>query len=184
MKTTQNLAAALIALAAVASPVHSNAALVFEITRVSDSQAVITGSGSLDAPFTGNKIGFADSTSIGDPGIDALSGTMTLGGVAAKYAYASQNLGHFSLEFADGASFAGAILTGLLNITLDVETWAPVGTTGNLYNQVPGGFLGTELLGTYSIVGPTVGEVPEPGTVALLSLGLVAVAAARKRKKG
>ena len=38
----------------------------------------IAGSGTLDAPFTGKNIGFENTTSIGDEGGDALSGTMTL----------------------------------------------------------------------------------------------------------
>ena len=153
----------------------ANAALVFEIERVSDSEANISVSGDLEENVDVALAFLGASATTGDPGPDPLSGAMTIGGADVQFAYIRNGTEDFWLELVE-AAIAGAGTSGALNVILDVEIWSAIGTTGDVVVADIGTFLGT-----YSIVGAS--EVPVPAAFILFATGFAALRM-RRRKKG
>jgi len=160
----------------------ANAALVFEILRINDTTAQITGTGSIDIVGTGTQssgitpywLSLDGATSAGDPGYDTFSGTLTLGGVDSDGVFARKTTNDFWLTF--GATpVMGSAVTGLVTATLDVETWAVVGTTGTVS-------AGSNMLGSYTVVS-SFSAVPIPAAVWLFGSGLLGLAGIARRKK-
>jgi len=134
--------------------VSAQAATIWNIERLSDTQARITGTGALDAALGEDgsgfgQISFLGTNSIGDDGVDAVVGNLTLGGVQVFANFAiSTRLDYFIAL--SGIPGVGASPSGTLLATLDAEIWAPVGTTGNVID-----FTGNQpVIGTYTIVAP------------------------------
>ena len=165
------ISASLLAVAIIlggASP--SKAVLMVSIERVSDTVGVITGTGSSDVSTAG--LFFAGPvTTLGDPGPDPFAGDLTLGGFSVVAAFTVASDTDFILGFSDPYPI-GAIFAGSLTVTLDAETWLPVGTTGGLVS------LGTPN-GTWEIVAST--AVPAPSVLSIFVVGLVALGVAGRR---
>ena len=175
MKSTRVLMAALFLL----SPFAANADLIFEIVRIDDSTAQITGTGTVDVAGPFNNLTFVDATSEGDTGPDGFAGDLALGGNTPNFVFTTFMTTDFSIWF---TSFdMGDEITGMMIATLDVETWAAIGTSGGVFacvgNTASGCTQDGTQLGTYRIVG-----VPEPGTIALLGLGLIGLSMRRRSR--
>ncbi len=152
----------------------ANASLVFEVLRVSDSVAQIQGTGSVDVNAIFEYIEFESATTIGNMGLDGFSGDLTLGGASVVNVFTRTSSYDFSVNFWGSDIGLGDSVLGLLTATLDVETWDPVGTTGD----VTGG--DTTIIGSYSIVS-SFSSVPEPTTIALMGLGLAGIGWKRRK---
>lgn len=150
------------------------------LDRTNNNTAVLTATGSLDQAVTaGTEFNFLNaSATVGNTGLDGKSGNFTLGGVATGNVFISGGTNYLTLFFASNLA-AGAVPAGSLTITLNVETWSPVGTTGNI--QL--GSNAQAVVGTYTITGAASG-VPEPGSLGMLGTGLAGLLfAARKLRR-
>ena len=149
----------------------SHATLILEIERLSDTQAIVTGTGTVD--FAENAlILIGASATIGDSGFDGLSGDLALpGGNVVSSAFISIGTLDLFLNFQDSDFSAGDAIFGSAIVTLDVETWAAIGTTGAVFAR------SSNQTGTWSMV-------PEPSTALLLGGGLLGLAARSRRRKG
>ena len=142
----------------------SHATLIFEVERLSDTQAIVTGTGTVD--FAGSSLRLIGaSATIGGSGFDGLAGDLALpGGNLASNAFIDNGELDLIIEF-PAFSVSDAI-SGGATVTLD-ETWAAIGTSGAV-------FVGLDQTGTWSMV-------PEPSTASLTALGLIGLAARRRR---
>ena len=173
MTKTKSIYLALLAI--LLSPMAANADLILQIERIDDSTALITGTGLLDVDDV-LRFSLLGATSLGDSGADAFTGDLTIGGVGPDNVFTRFGTTNFILVYSasgGGARSAGDAIAGQMLATLDVESWAAVGTAGRIIAE------GSEVsLGRYSIVS----AVPEPGTLALLGIGLFGMGLARRKK--
>ena len=110
--------------------------------------AILTGSGiSNDGGQVLGLLG-ASATS-GDTGADGIVGDFTMGGISMEAAFIRQGTTRLDLRFDDPFA-AGAAPLGMETITLDIETWAAIGTTGNIV-LIP---FGLHLHNNYMYFGP------------------------------
>lgn len=175
----------------------AQASIVFTVTRLSDTTASVVGSGSLEGPaqysngdglVLDNVLTMPSAWSIGQI-IDPAS-TMAFGSSKVE---SGQSLGSgFSfgvtpnswLYFsASEGLYVGASPTGTLLLSLNIGSFASVGTTGSVYwgSYMPD----ARVVGTYSIVDAAADEadVPEPASLAIIGLGLMGIAAGRRRSR-
>lgn len=154
--------------------VPASAILMLTLERVDDNTAILTGTGDM---IDRSQSIFLDGASIdsGNVGVDAISGDFAIGGHAAYQAYILSSGLAVNL---DASAFPGDMVTGTgATIDLDIETWAAVGTTGNVYTSDGG-----DPLGIYEIVAP-LRSIPEPASFALMGIGLAGMAAVRRRRR-
>ncbi|MEL6267738.1 MAG: VPLPA-CTERM sorting domain-containing protein [Pseudomonadota bacterium] len=116
---------------------------------------------------------FGASATLGGSGSElVVGGDFLLGGVSPQATFVVVNDDTFAIQLGTSIA-AGATATGTLAATLDVETWAAIGTTGNVANEL-------DVVGTYEIVAPTI--VPLPATALLLLAGATALGVAARRR--
>lgn len=155
------------------APPRAQAAVVFEIARLSDKVARITGSGSFDSPSSDNGILFLSAVSDGGNGLVFLRGSMTAGAATVTDALIAGSPSSFLLRF-DQDVQAGAAPSGRIRARiLTASDWAAIGSRGDVVDRAGG--LG---LGSYRIVEGV--PLPAPG---LMLLGaLAALGLARRRR--
>ena len=171
--------AALIAALAIAP--RAEAVVYFEIERLSDTEAKVTGSGVFDIETPGSYLSLAGATSVGDGGTDPLSdSTMTAGPLDLGGVFTAAGTTNYFMRFGEFLSDAvipeDSVLAGMFSTILDSETWGAVGTSGNVLASTTGA-----LLGSYSIVATS--AVPLPAGGVLLLTGLMGLAAARRKRQ-
>lgn len=169
------------ALATQASALANAASFVVE--RISDTQARITMTGTVE--FGGNSLimGSIGAEDGDDLGLETPGGSFQLGGLAPTATRMQSGDSDFEIYF--GGVFAdGSAASGELLVTLDgPETWRAPGTTGSV-NAIEwtgpngsGSVLRSNVIGTYTIV-------PEPASAGLLlSAGGTAVISALIRRR-
>lgn len=155
----------------------ANAGLILELLRVDDSTAHIMGSGSIDVAGFFDDISLGDATTTGDSGPDTFTGDLSVGGTGINYVYTRRSANYFVIDLASNVTI-GAMFSGLMVATLDVETWAAIGSTGMVFNENSG-----TILGSYTIVESfSSSSIPEPSTLAIFALGLMGLAPLRFKK--
>ena len=153
----------------------ANAGLILEVLRVDDSTAHITGSGSIDVADVFNAIILGGANSTGDAGVDIFTGDLSLGHTDINYVFTLFGTKDFLINLSSHVTF-GDMISGFMVATLDVETWAAIGSTGFVTND------DSTILGSYTIVEPF-SSVPEPSSLAIFALGLMGLASRRFKKK-
>jgi hypothetical protein len=168
----------MLALAAVAfNAAPARADLILTLERLNDNTAVLSGSGTTIDLSSSIYLEGASAT-LGDSGIDGISGDLAIGSHDAYETYIVAGTQGLAVNFLGGLWALGDMPSGASTITLDVETWAAVGTTGNVYTRSSTSYF----LGTYSIIGPRT-TVPEPASIALMGIGLAGLIAVRRRRR-
>ena len=161
------------------APPSAEASVMFEIQRLNDTEAIISGSGTYDFETLGQYSSLLGATTTGDGGVDPIfDSTMQAGALAQLAAFTSAGTVNYFIRFGalnSGALIsAGSLLSGSFRTILDAETWGAIGTTGDVIASSTGA-----LLGSYSITE----AVPEPATLALMGLGLAGIGYRRQRSK-
>jgi hypothetical protein len=190
-RKSQWLAAAALGLAMFST--QASAALLFTFQRVSDTKAIMSVTGSVDAvvgqptgpndgfyrnlelrnalaPDSGPATGFLEQTS-GDfefNGLEILGWTVLDGDMLAPPA----------LDFFDGASGVG---TSVLERGGGSFTWQPVGSKGEVFATYlkADGFTNVTKIGEWQVTA----DVPLPATLPLLALGLAGLGRLGRRRK-
>jgi hypothetical protein len=178
----------LLATTLLSAPIATSAAVVITIERTSDQEALITASGFLNflaPPDQRNVLALVDPFASDPPTatlVDVLTASsMTVGGIPVDFAVERGGsmapviaFGSIATDFAPFGVFAGTLHVMLQGSS----TLLDVGSTGPVF----WGSLDLDYLqGNWRIVSPS--AAPEPGTAALLAVGLVGLAATRKRKQ-
>lgn len=171
----QAIAATVTGLLLVGFSASSGASIILTVERQSDTTALITGSGTTD--FSGYSISMTGAATTGDSGLDGLSGDFAIGADPLVYAYVRYLTNDVWLSM-DDDWFAGVAISGSALVTLDVETWAAVGSSGTV--TIQGGIFEGQTTGTWTMVDGA--SVPEPGILGLFGLGIVGLGFARRRK--
>ena len=184
----------LLAMWVVAGPLTGRAEMIITIERLGDTSARITGSGmpedkfgpyshlfaigdlfrkkdplqdsvALFWPETGGNLG------IGNCGVEVLVGQdFPTFGDELNFAWLS------TCEFNDDSGISGE--STYFGSAQEIDLlWEQIGSSGRLYAAIPGDRID---VGSWSIVSPR--AVPEPGTLALLGLGLAGLSVSRARK--
>jgi hypothetical protein len=151
---------------------HAHADLIINFDRLSDSQAEISGTGEIDVGSL-NPLLFLGVSSIGNfSNADNTVGNFKIGGggIRNSLTFVRGNTHNLEVDFGFGGLGAGDEVFGSSIITLDVETWEPLGSTGNIR------FRNGPVVGTWQM-GPI--SVPEPGSTALFLLGTGVLGLAR-----
>ncbi len=152
-------------------PSASNAALILELERISDTVGILTGSGTSDE--INSNLNFDTPNMIAGTGpgevVTLTKGAITIG-ASQVTDFSILVLGESSLIF-DSNFFVGDVWAGSTTITLVNRVWAPVGTTGLFQG-------GT---GLWTITGDTV-SIPSSGVLSLFALGVAGLGIARHRK--
>lgn len=171
------LSAALGALMALPAAVH--AASVWTIDLQSDRVAHITMTGTIDEMLNAseNLTFLGAAAEPGNFGTEAAGGDFSIGGIGANVTFVSGNALNFEIDF-DDVFAAGSSAMGTLIATLDAETWARSGTSGNVTNGAGGR---GNVVGTYTIISPV--TVPLPAGLPLMLMGLGGLAWVRARKR-
>ncbi len=159
----------LLAATLMVAPLCANASVMMYIERVSDSVAKISGTGTSES--LKSFLRFYDATSNGNGSNELISGDLTFGGLSVTSASAESTTTNFRINFT-GIPTLGSGLLGALMVTLNAETWAPVGSTGLMGNGQ----------GSWSMVATPVSAVPLPAGLPLLVAGLGAFGLIRKRR--
>ena len=157
--------------AAMALAPSAQATVIFEIQRLSDTEAVISGGGTYDFDTLGSYSSLLGATTTGDSGIDSIfDSTMKAGLLDQLAAFTSAGSVDYFIRFglfnSGDMISAGSLLSGSFRTILDAEIWGAIGTTGDVVASSTGA-----RLGSYSIVA----AVPEPTTLALMGLGLAGI---------
>ncbi|MBI1391705.1 MAG: hypothetical protein GC152_03085 [Alphaproteobacteria bacterium] len=156
-------------------PGAAHAALMFQIERISDTVASITAIGALEVETS--RILFEDLTSIGDEGVDMYAGSFLLGGQAPSSVFTPAQTTDYAVNLVDAAP-VGSTVSGELVATLDAETFAPVGATGDVKDQT-----GDVTIGAYEVVAPNQAKaavVPAPGAALLILTAFAGFGLARR----
>lgn len=176
----------------------ANATLLINIERVSDTHAVVTGSGTLDAPSTNanpHVIVLEDPFSLPplvSQNVGILSSTsLTFDGKSIEFAWdlgenfnwTGNSLPAFYFGSIAGAYSTGAAFnTGQMDLVLAAgSSWAPVGSSGDIYwGSLPGVVVGRW------VIGPSGSgqELPANSAMLLLLPGLVMMFLYFPRKTG
>lgn len=170
------------------APVPADAGLMLRLERISDTEAVLSGTGSVDDFGTTvfDQLEFVGATTgspagagsvVGDFGIGSFLPTEFFEGVGSLViSEAAGSTGTFtSGDMPVGSSQLARITGGFI--------FGPVGTTGNLVAQIAGGTVNdVETVGSYQIVA-TSAPVPEPSTMVMAVAGAVAGLCGSRRRK-
>ncbi len=163
MKRPMIKACLFLALTLGAAPSH--ASLILTLQRVSDTQGILTGTGTAD--FGGVYLGLQSAATVGDTGTEAVGGDMTIGGTPVSTSFVVFGETLFLFRTSDFSVTAGDAIAGTAIFNLDAEIWAAIGTVGTVSvysSDSSAGFV--DDTGRYSIV-------PEPTTLGLLLAGLI-----------
>lgn len=161
--------------------IETAGAITFQIERLSDTQAVVTGTGTMGSISSSINNQHIITFGTGLFGVDPTSmyssiltsSTMQIGGKSVDFAYdvnccsvmfvPSLYFGSLSGIFETGDSVIGSLTMTLV----DSNTWASIGTTGTAYS----GLVDPAATGTWEIVaGPS--TVPIPPALSLFGSGL------------
>lgn len=149
---------------------------IWTIERLSDQSARITMDGTID-----ELLNLSDSLSLvgaalstGDGGVEPVGGDFVIGAAAADQTFVDAFFDVFEIGF-DTFFLPGSSATGALRASLDdVETWEPIGTTGDVTNGANGD---GNVIGTFTIVAPSAtADIPLPAPAVALLLGLASLA--------
>ena len=114
------VAAFFVCLSTMAISQSAKAALVFEVSRLDNSNAQIMGTGSIDVAGSFKVIRLVSATSVGDSGDDAFVGDFAIGGVAPGSVFTTVGTEHFDMIYALSPRGLGDSPTGLMTVTLNV----------------------------------------------------------------
>ena len=176
--------------------VPARASVLFQIERVSDTQAIVTGTGSLNGPTPSDILSliqfvnpFGIAPSPGDNKNIFQSATMQVGGKIVDAAYtcgSSINCDGSSnpdLYFATNGGLAIGDSVSSGNLVLDLASsgtsLAVVGTSGNVYWSVQ---VSPTLIGTWEMVSAA-GATPLPAALPLFATGLGVLGLLGRRRK-
>ena len=159
------------------TPNSSEASIVVNFTRLSDSTVGISGSGQIQ--ISGIYLVYRDvSTDEGNGGTDdEMTGNFQIGAAAVDtpgYPFITFDTNDLDMVFSSNYSIGDSV-NGSGQIVLDVETWVPVGSTGEIFN------LATDT-GAYTQVGTwNMNAVPEPTSFAMFGMALLGLAKRRRK---
>lgn len=188
---------AIVAVIALLVSLPAHASVLISIERVSDTQAILTASGSLDvaAPGTNNDhVLVLDDPFLLDPISDVTdsifsSSTMTVGAQSITFAFSAGSdfdraeTGNATAYFGSstGQLSTGATLSGNMLLTLTgPATWASIGSTGTVFWGVNNNAGNSSVAVGRWIVS---NAVPAPAALGLLGLGLAGLGFAGLRRK-
>ena len=182
----------LVALALLLSPGAGNATVLFEFNRISDTNATVTATGTLDVAAPGsnshilsfrNPFGIAPASAANFTVFT--SSTMTIGGTPIDFALLAGDAfggtgGDPWIYFGKSGllPLGAGIVTGILELTLSGgATFGPTGATGDVTWGI---FTNGNPAGSWTIVSDAV-AIGEPGMLILSGAGLFWVAGRKRR---
>ncbi|WP_199610029.1 PEP-CTERM sorting domain-containing protein [Flocculibacter collagenilyticus] len=157
---------------------HSaNATLIFTLERISDTEGLLTATGSIEADVTRNinALGFSGQIGGLNNAADIISQDLMLGDDPFKR-LRSRNPHQFKLILND-VFHQGDQASGQIHFQLKSGQLQDVGFTSAIFNNA----LPAETYGTFSIVAPA--QVPEPASLAFLGFVALGLSHFRHKKK-